>query len=140
MRDDMDFLQNVLIGLGSFALYFAVSLLALVLFKTVYALVTPHDEWKLVKEKNLAAAVAFVGAILGFSLALASAASNSVSLIDYVVWAIVALVAQIFAFLLSRFYVPQLSQRITDGELPAGIVLAGISVATGILNAACITY
>lgn len=136
----MDFLSNTLQGLGSFGLYFGVSLVGLVIFKTLYALVTPHDEWKLVKEKNLAAAVAFVGAILGFSVALASAAANSVSLIDYVTWALVALVAQVLAFLLVRCYVPQLSQRITDDELPAGIVLAGISIAIGILNAACITY
>ena len=136
----MFLLKNMLGGLGAFWLYFGVSLLALMIFKILYTLVTPHDEWKLVKEKNLAAAVALVGAILGFSVALASAAANSVSLIDYVIWAVIALIAQIVAFLLVRLYVPQLSQRITADELPAGVVLAGISLAIGILNAACITY
>ena len=37
-------------GIADFALYFAVSLLLLLIFKVVYTLITPHDEWKLVKE------------------------------------------------------------------------------------------
>lgn len=129
-------------GLANFGLYFALSLLLLFAFKYVYTLITPHDEWKLVKEQhNVAAAIGLTGAIIGFALAVGSAASHSVSLIDFAIWGFVALLAQALAFALVRFLVmPSIVQRITDNEVPAGIILGGTSVAVGILNAACMTY
>lgn len=138
----MNAIQHSLLGLTSFALYFAVSLALLMAFKALYALVTPYDEWKLVKEEhNVAAAIGFTGAIIGFSLALASAASNSVSLLDFAIWGVVALIAQLIAFAIVRFvFMPRIVQRIIDNEVSAGIMLAGISVAVGVLNAACMTY
>ena len=138
----MDAIQTSLAGITSFALYFSVSLVLLLAFKFVYALVTPHDEWKLVKEQqNVAAATGLMGAAIGFSLALASAASNSVSLIDFALWGLVALVAQTIAFAIVRFvFMPKIVQRIEQNEISAGIVLGGVSIAVGILNAACMTY
>jgi putative membrane protein len=138
----MDLVMNSLSGLLNFGLYFTLSLVLLLVFKFAYTLVTPHDEWKLVKEQhNVAAALGLVGAIIGFALALGSAASHSVSLVDFLIWALVALVAQTIAFALVRFLLmPRLVQRITDNEIPAGIILGGTSIAVGILNAACMTY
>lgn len=136
----MEALQHSIAGLGNFALYFLISLGALVAFKFVYTFATPYDEWKLVKEKNMAAAIALSGAVIGFSIALAGAASNSVSIIDFLIWAVVALIAQLLAFLVVRVIMPKITARIKDNEAPAGVVLAGVSVAIGLLNAACMTY
>lgn len=138
----MDAILVSLGGLSSFALYFVSSLVLLVLFKLLYALVTPHDEWRLVKEdRNAAAAIGFVGAILGFSLAVASAATYSVSYLDFLIWGVIALLAQILAFAVVRFvFMPKIVQRINNDEISAGIMLGGISVAVGLLNAACIAY
>ncbi|MFT6899654.1 MAG: putative membrane protein [Paraglaciecola sp.] len=138
----MDTIINSISGLGHFALYFAVAILLLFIFKIVYAFVTPHDEWKLVKEeKNLAAAIGFGGAVIGFSLALASAVANSASLTDFIIWGIVAIIAQALAFALLRFtFMPKIAQRIIDNEVSAGTILAAMSVAVGLLNAACMTY
>ncbi|MEL6091445.1 MAG: DUF350 domain-containing protein [Plesiomonas shigelloides] len=132
----------LLAGLGSFALYFFTSLIMLMVFKWAYVRVTPYDEWALVKEqKNVAAAVTLAGAFIGYSLAIASAASNSVSLFDFIVWGIVALFAQIIAFLIVRFgLMPSFVERINNNEIGAGIVMAGMSVSVGLLNAACMTY
>jgi putative membrane protein len=138
----MDAIKDSLMGLGNFALYFACALVLLLIFKFVYVRLTPHDEWKLVKEEqNVAAAIGYVGAIIGFCLALASAASNSVSLVDFAIWGVVALIAQALAFLLVRFlFIPSIVERINNDEVSAGVVLAGMSIAVGLLNAACITY
>ncbi|WP_410175351.1 DUF350 domain-containing protein [Plesiomonas shigelloides] len=132
----------LLAGLGSFALYFFTSLIMLMVFKWAYVRVTPYDEWALVKEqKNVAAAVTLAGAFIGYSLAIASAASNSVSLFDFIVWGIVAMFAQIIAFLIVRFgLMPSFVERINNNEIGAGIVMAGMSVSVGLLNAACMTY
>ena len=138
----METILNSISGLGHFVAYFAVSIVLLFVFKIVYAFVTPHDEWKLVKqEKNLAAAIGFGGAIIGFALALSSAVANSASLLDFIVWGVVAIVAQVVAFLLLRFtFMPKIAERIINNEISAGTILAAISVAVGLLHAACMTY
>jgi len=67
----MSQLLNSLAGLGAFALYFALSIFFLLLFKFVYIRCTPYDEWKLVKDdKNVAAGLTLSGAFIGYSIAI----------------------------------------------------------------------
>jgi putative membrane protein len=138
----METILHSIAGLGNFAMYFAISIALLFVFKIIYALVTPHDEWKLVKQdKNVAAAVGFGGAMIGFSIALAGAATNSLSLLDFIIWGIVAMIAQSFAFALLRFtFMPKIAERINQNEVSAGTMLAAMSISVGLLNAACMTY
>jgi putative membrane protein len=134
--------NTLLTSVLHFSFYFGVSLLFLVIFKYVYKFITPHDEWKLIKEeKNTAAAIGFGGAIVGFAIALSGAASNSVSLVDFATWGLVAFVAQCFAFALVRFgFMRTIIERIEANEISAGIMLAATTIAVGLLNAACMTY
>ena len=138
----MELITESLMGLGNFALYFTLSIVFLFVFKVLYVRITPHDEWELVKEeKNIAAATGFAGAIVGFSIALSSAASHSANLIDFGTWGFVALAAQLMAFALLRYtFMPKIAERISNNEMSAGIMLAGMSVAVGLLNAACMSY
>ncbi|QIL88977.1 DUF350 domain-containing protein [Microbulbifer harenosus] len=133
---------DLLAGILHFAAYFGLSLVLLIAFKFLYALVTPHDEWKLIREdKNTAAAIGFGGAVLGFAIALGGAASNSVSLLDFATWALIALVAQLLAFAIIRFlFMPRIVSRIEEGEISAGVMLAATTIAVGVLNAACMSY
>ncbi|NVK24292.1 MAG: DUF350 domain-containing protein [Gammaproteobacteria bacterium] len=126
----------------NFAIYFGVSILFLVIFKFVYTLVTPHDEWKLIREhQNTAAALGLGGAVLGFAIALSGAATNSISIADYATWGAIALLAQLFAFAILRYgFMPLIVQRIEKDEISAGVILATINVAIGLLNAACMSY
>jgi len=129
-------------GVIDFSLYFLVSIALLVCFKFIYALVTPHDEWKLVKDdNNTAAAIAFSGAIVGFSLALSSAAEYSEGLLDYAIWGAVGLIAQLVAFALIRFiFITKVSERIESGEISTGTMVAALSIAIGLLNGACMSW
>ncbi|KLV04663.1 membrane protein [Photobacterium aquae] len=138
----MEVITHSLAGLGAFLLYFSLSIAFLLLFKFVYVRFTPHDEWKLVKEdKNIAAAIGLSGSIIGYCLAIAGAASNSVNIIDFAIWGVVALIAQLLAFAIMRFgFMPKIVERIEAGEVPAGIMMAAVSVSVGLLNAACMTY
>lgn len=133
---------DLITGVGHFAMYFGIAIVFLIIFKTVYALVTPHAEWKLIKEeKNTAAAIGFAGAIIGFAAALAGAVSNSGGLIDFAIWGVIALIAQVIAFSIVRFvFMPKISTRIEDNEVSAGVVLGATNVAVGLINAACMTY
>ena len=127
-------------GLPLFLAYFMSGLVILTVFAAVYSLATPHKELTLIRSGNGAAVLAYLGALLGFSLPLASAAANSVSIGDFVIWAIVGLLIQIGAFFVARATLDDLSGRITAGEMAAGGWAGGIALAVGILNAACMTY
>lgn len=128
-------------GLLAFSLYFSGALIALAIFARIYSWVTPHDEVALIKENNAAAATAFIGALVGYALPLFSALDNSESLIDFSVWAVVALIIQVATFVLVRkFIYPKLSERIEAGEMAAAIKIGGLAVVIGLLNAGSMTY
>ncbi|MBZ7927768.1 DUF350 domain-containing protein [Ensifer adhaerens] len=127
-------------GLPAFLAYFAIGLAAYAIFARVYTLLTPHEEIKLIRSGNLAAVTAFLGALIGFSLPLSSAAANSVSVVDYIIWAIIGTVMQVLAFFIARFTMPSLHEKITQGDMAAGLWGGGIAFSIGILNAACMTY
>lgn len=127
-------------GFGSFAIYLAAAIAAEVVFVILYMAVTPHREVTLIKAGNAAAAVSLGGAVLGFTLPLASAIAHSVSLLDMAVWSAVALGVQLALFLLATVVLRALSRHIEDGNLAAGITLAAASITIGLLNAACMTY
>ena len=127
-------------GLPDFLAYFLTGAALLALFAAGYSLITPHRERPLIAAGNGAAATAYLGALVGFSLPLASAAANSVSIVDFVIWAAIGAVIQLLAFALAAATQPRLSERITAGEGAAGAWAGGIALVTGILNAACMTY
>jgi putative membrane protein len=111
-----------------------------VAFKLIYQLVTPYHEGQLIKAGNTAATIGLWGAVLGYVLPLASALSHTVSLVEFIAWASLAAAIQIVAFLIVRqVALPDVKARIEAGEISAGIYLAGVSLAVGMLNAACIT-
>ena len=136
----LDTALTSLAGLPAFAAYFALAIVLLLLFVRLYTWVTPHDEFGLIRANNPAAAVAFAGAIIGFAWPLASAITHSMSLLDCAIWGGVALVVQVLTFVISSAALKQLPQRITQGELAAGIYSAACSVTVGMLNAACMSY
>ena len=133
---------SLITSMSHFSLYFSGALLSLILFKYVYAFITPHDEWKLLnKDSNTAAAIGFGGAIIGFSIALGGVITHSISYFDFLTWAGVAVIAQAIAFGLVRFlFLNALIQRIESNDISAGLFLASVNIAVGILNAACMSY
>ena len=131
-------------GFAASALAFVVAFVAAglftVIFKIIYQWVTPYNEGKLIREGNVAAALALGGALVGYVLPLASALSNTGSLVEFAAWAALAGVLQIAAFTLVRVVVMKdVAARIEKGEIAAGVYLLSISLAVGVLNAACMT-
>ena len=121
----------------AFVAYFIGACALTALFLVCYSSLTPQREIALIRSGNSAAAVALVGALLGFVIPLASVVAHSAGLIDLVVWGIVALIVQLAGFVVARLVLPHLPQAIAEGNVADGILLAGISIALGILNAAC---
>jgi putative membrane protein len=107
------------------------------LFLALYTRLTPHREIVLVRDGNIAAAVALNGGLLGFVIPLASVIAHSVSLVDLVVWGVIAMIVQLGGFVIARLLMPHLPQAIAEGRVSDAGFLAGLSVALGILDAAC---
>ncbi|MBL6456168.1 DUF350 domain-containing protein [Belnapia sp. T6] len=128
-----------LAALPAFLAHFLAGLALLGAAFLVFTRMTPHDEMALVRAGNLPAAVALGGSVLGAALAIASAVSHSAGLLDAVVWAVVALLAQLGAFLLTARLLPDWRAAIERGEMATAVLKAAVAVAVGLLNAAAMT-
>ena len=127
-------------GLPDFLLYLGTAAGLTGLYLLIYTLATAHNEVALIRRDVTAAAVALGGSLLGFTLPLAVAIYNARSVLDCVVWGLVALVVQIAIYWLVRLAVPDLSRRIEDDRAAAALLLGAASLAGGVLNAASMTY
>ncbi|MGY5958776.1 DUF350 domain-containing protein [Kosakonia sp. BK9b] len=127
-------------SLLAFCAYFFIGMAMMLCFLFVYTRITPHDEWQLIKENNIAAALAFSGSLLGYVIPLSSAAINSVSIPDYLIWGLIALVVQLVVYGGVRLYMPKLSDKIINSNIAAGMFMGAAALAGGIFNAACMTW
>jgi putative membrane protein len=128
-------------GAGHFLVAFGAGCAFLVVFKLIYQMVTPYDERRLIREGNVAAALTFGGAIIGFALPVASALSETESVIEFAAWALLAGIIQVAAFLIVRtIVVKDLHARVERGETAMAIYLAAVAIAVGLINAASMTY
>ena len=132
-------INEFLASLVDFLYFFGVAVVLTIIFMVIYWAVTKHNEFKLIKENSVAAAVAFSGAIIGFALPLVSVMVNSIGISDMVLWGGVALVVQIVVYFLVRLPMPRISERIEANEISAGIWLGSASLVGGMLNAASMT-
>jgi len=135
----MERVQELFSGSGTFALTFLVSSALLAAFITLYSVLTAHHEMTLIRHGNKAAALSLGGAIVGFSIPVGKAVAQSGSLIDLVVWAAIAFVAQILAYGAAAILVPHLRRTISADHVARGILLAALALAIGMLNAASMT-
>jgi putative membrane protein len=123
-----------------FLLYFGAALSISAVYLVIYSFVTPYAEWTLIRQGNNAAAISLSGAIIGFVIPLASTISHSQSILDMIVWGIVAMIVQLLVYLIARVCKPHLNADIEAGRTAPAVLLAALSVAVGVLNAACMTY
>lgn len=123
----------------SFIVYIVVAVVLFGLFQLAYTRLTPHKEFTLIREGNVAAAVALGGALIGFALPASNIIAYSVSVLDAVVWAVIAAVVQLLAFTVTSMVLKGLSARIGKGEVAAAIYAASVSISVGLLNSACMT-
>ena len=109
------------------------------LFQFIYTRITPHKEFELIRSGNVAAAIALGGALIGFAIPASNVIAYSISLLDFVVWSLIAAVVQLLAFLVTSLVLKGTSERIKKGEIAAGVYVAAVAISVGMLNAACMT-
>ncbi|HEY0570232.1 MAG TPA: DUF350 domain-containing protein, partial [Enterovirga sp.] len=85
-------------GLQDFVLYFGAALALVGLYLFVYTLATAHNEFALIRQNVLSAALALGLSLIGFALPLSSAVVRAQSVLDCVVWGLVAMVIQVLVY------------------------------------------
>ena len=126
-------------GFISFIGYLFTAIVLLAAFMFIYSVTTPYNEFREVKDGNIAAAVAFSGAILGFIFPLVSAIFYTHSIVEMAKWAAITGVVQMILFQVLH-KLNGCGHCIRDRKVAPAILLATLSIGVGMLNAISISY
>lgn len=129
-----------LAGLLDFLIFFVIAIALVALYLGIYTLATMHNEFALIRHNVISASTALGFSLVGFALPLGSAIVHAQTIIDLLVWGLVALAVQIVVYWLVRIVMPNLSLRIAKGEMAAALFLGAASLSAGIINAASMTF
>lgn len=126
-------------GFINFIGYLFTAVVLLAGFMLIYSVTTPYNEFREVQDGNVAAAVAFSGAILGFIFPLMAAIFYTHNLVEMAKWAAITGIVQMMLFqVLHRMN--GCGNCIRERKVAPAILLATMSIAVGMLNAICISY
>jgi putative membrane protein len=123
-------------GLPAFLIYFVLASVLVGAYLFVYTWITARNEFDLVRAGNTGAAISLSLSMIGFALPLTSSIGHADSVIDMVIWSVIALIVQVGVYYLARIPIPDLSRRIEAGEMAPALWLGAASVTAGMLNAA----
>jgi putative membrane protein len=128
-------------GLPAFAGYLAAAVALCALYLVVYTRIMPYDEFDLIVHKHNASAALSLGmSLIGFTIPLASAILHAATILDCLVWGVVALITQILAYFLARLSHPALPKAIEQNALAAALWLGFVSISIGMISAASMSY
>jgi len=137
---------------ANFLLYLAVTVPIMAIGIFVFQLTTPYNEFALIREganaedpvKGAAAKAAahdLGGKIIGLAIVLASAVYHSVGLLDLALWGLIGVAFQVGVFYLFEWLTPfRVVSEIPKGNVSVGLFASRLSIATGLLLAALISY
>ena len=131
-------IDSLVAGMPVMVTHFLAAIGILVAGIAVYNAVTPFHELKLIRAGNAAAGVSAAGATVGLALPIAGALAGSVNIYDLLIWGTVALLVQLFTFVVVAALVRRLIEAITRGEMAAALLLAGVQISVGLINAAAV--
>ena len=110
-------MTEALTGLPNFLVFFGIAIALTATYLLLYTLATAHNEFLLIRQNVISAAVALGFSLVGFALPLASAIVHAQNILDCLIWGLVALAVQIFAYWTVRLVMRDLSHgaRRVDG-------------------------
>lgn len=132
-------MQDLYLSIGAFAAYFGAAIALTIIFVMIYIAITPHNETKLIREGNAAAALGLGAAVIGFILPLTLVISVSHTIADVLLWGAIALLVQVLGHVICRMLMPTLTADIAAGKFSAAIVVATVAIGLGMLQSACWT-
>jgi len=114
---DEALLSQLVIG---YIAYLLTGLALLALFFVVYTRLTPHEERRQVREGNVAVAIFFAGAMLGFTATIASGILTHVNYASFVGWSVSALVVQLLVYAVLDRTFTNLRAALEGGNVAVG--------------------
>lgn len=132
---DEALLSQLVIG---YIAYLLTGLALLALFFVVYTRLTPHEERRQVREGNVAVAIFFSGAMLGFTATIASGILTHVNYASFVGWSVSALVVQLLVYAVLDRTFSNLRAALEGGNVAVGTIGGAAALCAGLINAACV--
>ena len=123
-------------GLPKLIIQFVTCAVLLAIGVAIYVRVTPFREREMVVHGNAAAGTMLAGAILALAIPLAAMLATSGTLLDVLVWGIVALILQLITLGVVALVMRNFRSLIEAGNIAAAVTLAGAQIAVALLNAA----
>ncbi|AVR94633.1 DUF350 domain-containing protein [Pseudoduganella armeniaca] len=126
-------------AVANYLIHLVLAAVLLAVFFRAYTWMTPYDEVALIREGNHAAALSLGGALLGFSLTIASGLLHTPNYQAFAAWAFGAMIVQALAYAVTTRTLKMAKDQIESGNSAFGGLLGAIALAIGGINAACIS-
>jgi putative membrane protein len=139
MNEEVDvLLDNPYLGTLAF---FSVAVLALVVFLTIFELVTKYDDWAEIKAGNVSVAMATGGKIFGICNLFRFAILNNDTMIHSLIWAGYGFVLLMVSYFIFEFLTPyfKIDEEIKKDNRAVGLLSLMISVSFSYVIGACVT-
>lgn len=133
-----DLLSNPYVGTLAF---FAVAVVALVVFLTLFEMVTTYNDWAEIKAGNLSVAMATGGKIFGICNLFRFAILNNDTMIRSLIWAGYGFVLLLVAYFIFEFLTPyfKIDDEIKKDNRAVGLLSMMISISLSYVIGACVT-
>jgi putative membrane protein len=123
----------------NYALHLLAAGLLLFVFFLIYCWATPFDEMTLIRQGNVAAALTLGGAMIGFSMTVASGLEHTDHLTSFLGWSAAAAAIQLLTYVLVSRLLHMSKQQIEGNNVAFGLLLASISIAVGAVSAGALS-
>ena len=124
--------MNIIVN---YALHLVAAGLLLFVFFLVYTWLMPFKEITLIRQGNVAAALTLGGALIGFSMTVASGLVHTDALGSFVGWSAAAAVIQLLTYVLVSRLLHMSKQQIEGNNIAFGVLMASISISVGAISA-----
>jgi putative membrane protein len=123
----------------NYALHLVAAGFLLGIFFVVYTWATPFDEMTLIRQGNVAAALTLGGAMIGFSMTVASGLVHTDALGSFLGWSAAAAAIQLLTYVLVTRLLHMSKQHIEGNNVAFGVLLASISISVGAVSAGALS-
>ena len=131
-------LQSITVGIPVFLTHFMTAIAVLAGAMCIYIWITPHREFALIKENNVAAAISLFAAFVGLSLPLSFCLAGSVNIYDIALWGGFILLIQLITYRAVDLLLGGISRSIADNKVAPVLLMAAAKLSIAMLNAAAI--
>lgn len=119
---------------------FSVAVLALIVFLTIFEIVTKYNDWAEIKAGNVAVAMATGGKIFGISNVFHFAIKNNDTLIQTLIWSSLGFALLLISYFIFEFLTPHfnIDEEIKKDNRAVGLLSMIISISLSFVIGACV--